>query len=206
MTHNLTASARASHSDRLSGALCRTRQQAANQTMSNKNSLTELRFGKRKASAYEIQHHLLCERLQTLTSFHREFPNDEVCLARLLKVRFGTGSNCARCRRPTIWHRIKAERAYSCQWCGNHLHPTAGTPLQNSRIALRLWFYAVRHAEHVGPKELANRLMAGFGTTRESAKRVVQRVSNPSADWTEIALAARQSKADHLPFPVAERR
>lgn len=164
--------------------------------MSDKNSLTECRSGKRKAWADEIQQCLPSDRLESLTSFHREFPNDEVCLERLLKVRFGTGSNCGRCRRPTIWHRIKAERAYSCQWCGNHLHPTVGTPLQNSRISLRLWFYAVRHVEHVGTKELANRLMAGFGSTTESAKRVVQRVSNPSADWIEIALAARQSKAN----------
>lgn len=139
------------------------------------------------------------DRLETSASFNRHFPNDEICLERLFQTRFGTGSDCSRCLRSTIWHRIRAERAYSCQWCGNHLHPTVGTPLKNSRIALRLWFYAVRQPASIEPQELASALMAVFDVTRQTATRVVQRVRDSSTDWTAVAMAASRSRANDPP-------
>ena len=79
----------------------------------------------------------------TITQFFRQFPDDETCLTHLFNVRFGDDYECAKCGRAGGWHRIKAERAYSCQWCGHHLHPTVGTPFEQTRTPLQLWFYAI---------------------------------------------------------------
>ena len=108
----------------------------------------------------------------TTTQFFRQFPDDETCLAHLFDARFGQGHPCPSCERPANWYRIKAERAYSCQWCGYHLHPTVGTPFEQTRTPLQLWFYAVhlftttRHG--VSAKELERQL----GVTYKTAWRM----------------------------------
>ncbi|WP_159713142.1 transposase [Sphingomonas sp. AX6] len=138
--------------------------------------------------------------LETIAAFDRRFPTDEHCLERLFQVRFGGGFDCPRCRRSTNWHRIRAERAYSCQWCGNHLHPTVGTPLENSRIPLRLWFYAIRQPESACSKMLVRQMTSAFGVAPATAQRIVRRIRDASIDWADILLSS------HGPEPSAPTR
>src|SRR5437667_4178178 len=79
----------------------------------------------------------------TVREFFTKFPNDESCLNHLFDVRFGQGHVCPKCERKAKWYRIQAERAYSCQWCGHHIHPTVGTPFEDTRTPLQFWFYAI---------------------------------------------------------------
>ncbi len=116
------------------------------------------------------------------TQFFRQFPDDESCLTHLFNVRFGQGFTCPSCERPSNWYRIKAERAYSCQWCGHHLHPTVGTPFEQTRTPLQLWFYAIhlftttRHG--VSAKELQRQL----GVTYKTAWRMAGLIRQHMAD------------------------
>src|SRR3569623_50358 len=118
----------------------------------------------------------------TTTQFFRQFPDDETCLTHLFNVRFGQGFTCPSCERPSNWYRIKAERAYSCQWCGHHLHPTVGTPFEQTRTPLQLWFYAIhlfttkRHG--VSSKELERQL----GVTYKTAWRMAGLIRQHMAD------------------------
>lgn len=118
----------------------------------------------------------------TTAAFFRLFPDDETCLAHLFETRFGQGFACPSCERPSKWFRIKAERAYSCQWCGHHLHPTVGTPFQQTRTPLQLWFYAIhlftvtRHG--VSAKELQRQL----GVTYKTAWRMAALIREHMAD------------------------
>lgn len=41
------------------------------------------------------------------------------------------------------WYRLKSEQAFSCQWCGHHIHPMVGSIFEKSRTPLQLWFYAI---------------------------------------------------------------
>jgi transposase-like protein len=112
----------------------------------------------------------------TLRQFFKQFPDDETCLEHLFTVRFGQGHKCPKCEREAKWYPIKAERAYSCQWCGHHLHPTVGTLFEKSRTPLQLWFYAIylftttRHG--VSGKELQRQL----GVTYKCAYRMGQQI------------------------------
>lgn len=118
----------------------------------------------------------------TTTQFFRQFPDDETCLNHLFNVRFGQGFACPSCERPSNWYRIKAERAYSCQWCGHHLHPTVGTPFEQTRTPLQFWFYAIhlftttRHG--VSGKELERQL----GVTYKTAWRMAKLIREHMAD------------------------
>ncbi len=118
----------------------------------------------------------------TTAQFFKLFPSDEVCLQHLFDVRFGQGFACPSCERETRWYRIKAERAYSCQFCGHHLHPTVGTPFAKTRTPLQLWFYAIhlftttRHG--VSGKELERQL----GVTYKTAWRMADEIRKHMAD------------------------
>lgn len=109
---------------------------------------------------------------QNVQDFFKRFPDDEACLVHLFKSRFGQGHECSKCKKSAKWYRIKAERAYSCQWCGHHLHPTVGTPFAKSRTSLQLWFFAiflfVKSRNGVSAKELERQL----GVTYKTAWRM----------------------------------
>lgn len=101
-------------------------------------------------------------------------------------MRFGQGFACPSCERPSNWYRIKAERAYSCQWCGHHLHPTVGTPFEQTRTPLQLWFYAIhlftttRHG--VSAKELQRQLGVTYKTAWRMAGLIRQHMADVDGD------------------------
>ena len=39
-------------------------------------------------------------------------------------------------------HRLAKRKAYSCDYCGTHVYPLAGTIFEKSRTPLKSWFYA----------------------------------------------------------------
>jgi transposase-like protein len=108
----------------------------------------------------------------TIREFFQMFPDDETCLRHLFEVRFGQDHACPGCKRTAKWYRIKKEPAYSCQWCGHHIHPMAGTLFEDTRTPLQDWFYAIylfttlRHG--VPAKELQRQL----GVTYKTAWRM----------------------------------
>lgn len=122
----------------------------------------------------------------TTAAFFRQFPDDETCLQHLFDVRFGQGYECPSCGRATKWYRIKAERAYSCQFCGYHLHPTVGTPFAKTRTPLQLWFYAIhlftttRHG--VSGKELERQLGVTYKTAWRMADEIRKHMATVDGD------------------------
>jgi transposase len=122
----------------------------------------------------------------TTAQFFRQFPDDETCLTHLFNVRFGDDFACPSCERATRWYRIKAERAYSCQFCGHHLHPTVGTPFARTRTPLQLWFYAIhlftttRHG--VSGKELERQLGVTYKTAWRMADEIRKHMATVDGD------------------------
>lgn len=104
--------------------------------------------------------------------FFQQFPTDEACLEHLFNVRFGQGHECPKCKRSAKWYRLKSEQAFSCQWCGHHIHPMVGSIFEKSRTPLQLWFYAIflfTTSKHgVSGKELQRQL----GVTYKTAWRM----------------------------------
>ena len=75
--------------------------------------------------------------------FARDFPDDAACLDWLKDERYPDGILCKNCGRVTPHYRVKSRPSYSCQSCGNHVHPTAGTVFHKSSTSLHLWFQAI---------------------------------------------------------------
>ncbi len=89
-----------------------------------------------------------------------------------MTIRYGKELECPKCKKASKFHRIKKQPAYSCQFCGHHIHPMVGTPFEKFRTSLQMWFYAIylfstsRHG--VPAKELQRQL----GVTYKTAWRM----------------------------------
>lgn len=108
----------------------------------------------------------------TVQDFMRRFPDDDACLDHLMKIRHGEVLKCPKCGKGGRFARLRKHPAYSCPWCGHHIHPMQGTPFERSSTPLQKWFYAIylfttsRHG--VPAKELQRQL----GVTYKTAWRI----------------------------------
>ena len=118
--------------------------------------------------------------------FFQQFPNDDACLEHLFNVRFGQGHVCPKCERSAKWYRLQSEQAYSCQWCGHHIHPMVGSIFEKSRTPLQLWFYAIflfttsRHG--VSAKELERQLGVTYKTAWRMARLIREHMAEIDGD------------------------
>ncbi len=137
----------------------------------------------------------------TIQEFLAKFSTAEACLQHLFDTRFGQGHVCPNCNRKAKWYHIKAERAYSCQWCGHHFHPTVGTPFEDSRTPLQLWFYAIylfttsRHG--VPAKELERQLGVTYKTAWRMADLIRQHMATVDDEWPlfgDVEIVGRKRK------------
>src|SRR5215218_2685732 len=110
----------------------------------------------------------------TIEDFHRDYPDDNACLERLRSRRFPDGSTCEKCERVTKYHRDAERKSYSCQWCGHHVHPTAGTIFHKSATPLRLWFHAIYLMAQTRRGISAKQLERTLGVTYKTAWRMLK--------------------------------
>ncbi|NYH97040.1 IS1595 family transposase [Novosphingobium marinum] len=79
----------------------------------------------------------------SIWEFVRRFPDDLSCLNHILDTKFGVDRVCNRCGvANSVWLKSNHKVA-SCYQCGVVVRPMANTMLHHSRIAPRVWFYAM---------------------------------------------------------------
>jgi transposase len=118
----------------------------------------------------------------TIEDFHRDYPDEGTCLERLRSRRYPDGSTCEKCGRVTKYHRDAGRKSYSCQWCGHHVHPTAGTIFHKSATPLRLWFYAVFLVAQTRCGNSAKQLERELGVTYKTAWRMFNKIRKMLAE------------------------
>src|SRR5438552_828002 len=82
----------------------------------------------------------------TRADLERQFPDDATCLGWLWEQHYsadGEHAECPKCGVERKFHRVASRPSYSCDVCGHHIHPTAGTIFHKSSTSLALWFKAV---------------------------------------------------------------
>ena len=110
----------------------------------------------------------------TVREFFKQYPTDAACLAHLFETRFGQGHECPKCKREAKWYPLTKEKAFSCQWCGHHIHPMVGTIFAKSRTPLQLWFYAIYLFTTTRNGVSAKELQRQLGVTYKTAWRMGQ--------------------------------
>jgi transposase len=132
----------------------------------------------------------------TIKQFFAEFSSDDVCLTRIMEVRYGLRHVCGKCGKDATFHKLADRRAFSCANCGDHVYPCAGTIFQDSRTSLQSWFYAIylfintRHG--VSGKELQRTL----GVTYKTAWRMGQQIRDLMAKADGFEMLKGHVEAD----------
>jgi transposase len=121
----------------------------------------------------------------TYTEFVRLFPDNDACLDYLRDKFYPTGSECPKCKRESRFHRIKGRSAYSCQFCGHHVYPTAGTIFEKSTVSLHLWFYAIFLMSSTRCGMAAKQLEREIGVTYKTAHRMFKLIRSMLAEDDE---------------------
>lgn len=108
----------------------------------------------------------------TFNDFLENFPDDKACLAYIKNKRWPDGIHCKKCERVTKHHYATSRRSYCCQFCGNHVHPTAGTIFHKSTTSLVLWFYAIYLMSQTRGGISAKQIERELGVTYKTAWRM----------------------------------
>jgi hypothetical protein len=113
----------------------------------------------------------------TYSKFLELFPDNEACLEYLKNKFFADGTVCpGKCGKPSKFHRISGRSAYSCQYCGHHVYPTAGTIFHKSTVSLQLWFFAIYLMSSTRCGISAKQLEREIGVTYKTAHRMFKQI------------------------------
>jgi transposase-like protein len=118
----------------------------------------------------------------TYNRFLELFPDNDACLEYLKARFFGDGTECPKCGKASKFHRITGRSAYSCQFCGRHVYPTAGTIFHKSTVSLQLWFFAVYLMSSTRCGISAKQLEREIGVTYKTAHRMFKQIRTLLSD------------------------
>ena len=114
----------------------------------------------------------------SLMEFMREFPDDAACLTWLWRNRYsadGETAYCPKCEAERVFKRYETaqqRQSWTCNGCGHHIHPLAGTIFHKSSTSLHLWFYAMYLMTSTRCGISAKQLERELGVTYKTAWRM----------------------------------
>jgi transposase len=112
----------------------------------------------------------------TYTEFLRRFPDSDACLEFLKERHYPDGTSCPKCEKPSRFRKIKGRSAYSCQWCGHHVYPTAGTIFHKTTTSLQVWFWAIYLLASskcgISAKQLGREIGVSYKTSHRMLKMI----------------------------------
>jgi transposase len=132
------------------------------------------------------------------------FPDDAACLGWLKERLYSDGTVCPGCRKASKFHPIRGRSAYSCQFCGTHVYPTAGTVFHKSRTGLQLWFWAIFLIASTRGRITTRELERELRVTYKTAQRMLTQLR--AALGLNEAGAEAEPKQVPLPAPAASPR
>jgi len=128
----------------------------------------------------------------TLMEFLRQYGTDAQCLDWLWRTRYapdGHTAECPKCERPRKFHRVASRPSYSCDSCGHHLHPTAGTIFHKSSTSLHLWFYAMYLMASTKTGLAAKQLEREIGVSYKTAWRMLNLIRTQLMEQDDVKLS-----------------
>jgi hypothetical protein len=131
------------------------------------------------------------ESQMTYSRFLELFPDNEACLEHLKERFFADGTECPKCGKASKFHRIKGRSAYSCQYCGHHAYPTAGTIFHKSTVSLQLWYFAIYLISSTRCGISAKQLEREIGVTYKTAHRMFKQIRTLLSDEEDGPLSGK---------------
>jgi transposase len=115
----------------------------------------------------------------TIRQFNEDYPDDDACLEQIVAAVYPTypdGIHCRTCGEIRKHHRIHGRKVYSCDHCGTHVSPLAGTIFEKSTTPLKSWFYAMYLMASTRCGISAKQLERELGVTYKTAWRMFKMI------------------------------
>lgn len=133
----------------------------------------------------------------TLQDFMAQFPDEAACLEFLREQKYPSGLlPCKKCGVERKHYRLTDRPAYSCDHCGSHFHPMAGTIFQDSRTPLRTWFYAMFLMSSTRCGISAKQIQRETGVTYKTAWRMFKQIRTLMSE--DICLEGEAVELDEM--------
>ena len=145
----------------------------------------------------------------SLMEFLRDYGTDAQCLDWLWRTRLsddGEHADCPKCERRRKFHRVKSRPSYSCDSCGHHLHPTAGTVFHKSSTSLHLWFYAMYLMASTKTGLSAKQLERELGVSYKAAWRMLNKIRNELMEQNDDTTLTGEVEVDETYVVGKQRR
>ena len=136
----------------------------------------------------------------TKKNFDSRFPDDATCLEWLRNYLYPDGIFCEKCKRITKHHRVVSRPSYSCDHCGHHVHPTAGTIFHKSPTPLTTWFYAIYLMASTRCGISAKQIERETGVTYKTAWRMFKQIRSMLEENEPIGGKGRDVETDEAFF------
>lgn len=130
----------------------------------------------------------------SLMEFMKEFPDDATCLEWLWRNRYsedGEHAYCPKCETERTFKRYETtqqRQSWTCNGCGYHLHPTAGTIYHKSSTSLHLWFYAMFLMTSTRCGISAKQMERELGVNYRTAARIMRLIRTDLMEQDETPL------------------
>ena len=135
----------------------------------------------------------------TIDDFKRQFPDDDACLDYIMDKRFpGHVVMCGKCETEHRHYRIAGRKVYSCDHCGTHISPLAGTIFEKSSTKLHLWFHAMFQMGSTKCGISAKQIQRETGVTYKTAWRMFKQIRSLMSE--EISLEGSTVEMDETYF------
>ncbi len=118
----------------------------------------------------------------TIRNFNQDFPDDDACLESIVQMLYPEGTVCRACNEVRPHHKLTNRKAYSCDYCGTHVYPLAGTIFEKSRTPLKSWFYAMFLMASTRCGISAKQLERELGVTYKTAWRMFKQIRTLMAE------------------------
>ena len=120
----------------------------------------------------------------TIRDFNADFADDEACLRHVASMVYPSlaDDGTIPCRSKkcggelTKHYRLHARKAYTCEKCGTHVYPLAGTIFEKSSTPLKSWFYAMYLMSTTRSGISAKQLERELGVTYKTAWRMFKQI------------------------------
>ena len=124
--------------------------------------------------------------------FEKEFPTDDACLEWLSVNRCPNGIECPICKKITKHYRIAKRPCYSCEICGTHFYPMAGSIFEDTKFDhLKLWFKAVAYMSNTRCGISSRQLSRELGVTVKTGYRMWHEIRSVLTNGNSNKLAGQ---------------
>lgn len=118
----------------------------------------------------------------TIADFNRDYPDEDAALQTIVDMVYPDGITCRKCGIVRPHSKLTGRKAYSCNYCGTHVYPLAGTIFEKSTTPLKSWFYAMFLMASTRCGISAKQLERELGVTYKTAWRMFTQIRKLMAE------------------------